>query len=220
MAGDPVAATSVLLVRHGQSTWNAEGRWQGQADAPLSPLGEAQARAGGHRLQQAAWAVDLVACSDLQRARRTAELLAEAIGAGPVHVVPELRETNAGEWTGLTRADIDTRFPGWLSEHRRPPGFEPWEHVAERAWKAMAVLHALAPTGRVVAVAHGGVIRALERSLDVLGAVVPNLSGRWFTVGPGHPPGAGGNGTLHVVAGDRVLLVDPTEAAVTTPHQL
>jgi broad specificity phosphatase PhoE len=201
----PGRPTRVLVIRHGQSVWNAEGRWQGHADPPLSALGIEQAMAAS----RAVGAVDAIVASDLGRARHTAELIAEAAGVGPVRLEPRLRETDAGEWTGLTRDDIERQYPGWLAEHRRPARFERWEHVAGRAAAALSELAGEWPGGEVLAVAHGGVIRALERSLDVLGALVPNLSGRWFAV-----DGAS------IQPGERVLLLDPHESTVTTPHQL
>ncbi|HEX8581069.1 MAG TPA: histidine phosphatase family protein, partial [Acidimicrobiales bacterium] len=83
-----MGAGRVLLVRHGQSVWNAEGRWQGQLDPPLSDVGAEQARAAAAHLD----GVVAVATSDLDRARRTAEILAEALGVGPAIVEPGLRE--------------------------------------------------------------------------------------------------------------------------------
>ena len=106
----------LLIVRHGESEWNAAGRWQGWADAPLSEAGEAQARAAigelaGARLQA-------VAASDLQRARRTAEILADGLGLGPVHIDEGLRERDVGDFTGLTREEIEGRWPGILADWR------------------------------------------------------------------------------------------------------
>ena len=89
----------VLIVRHGQSTWNALGRWQGHADPPLSEFGERQAEAAATHLHLE---FDAVVASDLQRAYRTAEL---ATGErDDVTRCVEFRERNAGEWEGLTRA--------------------------------------------------------------------------------------------------------------------
>src|SRR5438270_7968282 len=123
----------VLLVRHGQSEWNALGRWQGQADPPLSDLGRDQARAAARALG----AVDAVFASDLQRATETAHIIAGALGIGPVLIDERLRERDAGEWSGLTRDEIHERYPGYLpddrhrtfapdpdGEPRRPPGWE------------------------------------------------------------------------------------------------
>src|SRR6187551_2407785 len=113
------AMSRILLVRHGQSTWNADGRWQGQADPPLSELGIAQAEAAARVLD----GVGTIWSSDLERAHHTASILAAALGLA---VVPDarLREREAGEWTGLTRAEIDEQYPGAIAERRRPPGFE------------------------------------------------------------------------------------------------
>lgn len=198
-------ATRIVLVRHGQSTWNADGRWQGQADPPLSPLGEAQARAAADTCP----AVDGVVTSDLVRARRTAEIIAGARQFGPVRLEPRLRETHTGEWTGLTRDEIEAAWPRWLAEDRRPPSFETWESVADRALNGLRHLHVAYPGQTILAVAHAGVIRSVERGLDVLGTVPKNLGGRWF-----HVDGSG------VVARDVVVLVDHSRVIVTAPDQL
>src|SRR4249919_1885580 len=95
--------TRVLLARHGQSEWNSAGRWQGQADPPLSALGRKQAIHAAERIG----AVDAIIASDLQRAAETAFIIAEAIGVGPVITEPQLRERNVGEWSGLTRDEIE-----------------------------------------------------------------------------------------------------------------
>ena len=102
--------TRVLLARHGQSTWNAEGRWQGQADPPLSELGREQA----HLAAAHVGAVDLIASSPQQRALETATIISSTIGVGPVVVVEQLRERSAGPWSGLTRIDIDNQYCRWL----------------------------------------------------------------------------------------------------------
>jgi probable phosphoglycerate mutase len=197
--------TRIVLVRHGQSTWNADGRWQGQADPPLSPLGEAQAEAAA----DACPAVDAVVASDLIRAQQTARIIAEQRGFGPVRREPRLRETYTAGWTGLTRDEIEEAWPGWLAADRRPPGFEPWEAVAQRAIGAFIDLHIHHPGRTVLVVAHAGVIRSVERGLDVLGSVPKNLGGRWFRVN--------GDG---LVAGDAVVLIDHARVVVTAPDQL
>jgi len=197
--------TRIVLVRHGQSTWNADGRWQGQADPPLSALGEAQARAAAGGCPD----VDAVVASDLVRAQQTARIIGEHRGFGPVRAEPRLRETFTGEWTGLTRDEIEETWPGWLAADRRPPSFEPWEQVTRRATTALVDLHEAHPGGTVLAVAHAGVIRAIERGLDVLGTVPKNLGGRWFRVN--------GDG---LAAGDVVVLIDHASVVVTAPDQL
>jgi probable phosphoglycerate mutase len=193
----------VLLVRHGQSVWNAIGRWQGRADPPLSPLGEEQAAAAsGSSLlpdEGAMWT------SDLRRAYRTAELL--AAGRRAVRVEIRLRERCAGEWEGLTRAEIEAGWPGFLAEHRRPPGWEPEAELLARALEALGAIAAESDGREVVVVTHGGLIRAVERHLDADDVPVPNLGGRWVDVD-----------SRALALGERVLLVDVGE--VTVPGQI
>jgi len=196
-------ATRLLLVRHGQSTWNAEGRWQGQADPPLSPLGEEQARAGASSAE-----LDGIATcwsSDLQRALRTAELLAD--GRATPTVDARLRERSAGEWEGLTRDEIEAGWPGFLAEHRRPSGWEDDDALLARALVALTEIAAATVADRAVVVTHGGVIRALERRLGADDLPVPNLGGRWVELDAGS-----------FAAGARVLLVDVGQ--VTVPGQI
>lgn len=195
----------LLVVRHGQSTWNADGRWQGTEDPPLSTVGVRQARHAARHLGS----FDAVVASDLERAFVTATILADELGIGPVQTDPDLRERCAGEYQGLTRPQIEERFPGFLAEGLRPPGWEDDDVVLERAAGALArVARSVGPGGTALVVTHGGVIHTLERALDVRRPQrLPNLGGRWFTVAPGH-----------LGAGEDVLLVDEDEATV--PGQL
>jgi broad specificity phosphatase PhoE len=194
--------TRILLVRHGQSVWNADGRWQGQADPPLSELGQTQAASASARIG----IVDGIYASDLLRAHHTAEIVAAPIGAD-VAVDRRLRERAAGDWEGRTRADIDERWPGYLESGRRPPGYEAGESVLARVLEVLGEI-AEAHDGDVLVVTHGGVVRTLERHLggDADG-LVPNLGGWWLH----HDDGT-------VRLGDRVVLLD--EAQVTRPQQI
>lgn len=199
------AASRILLVRHGQSTWNAQGRWQGTADPPLSELGVRQARHAADRLGtfDAAWS------SPLERALTTATIIAEALGIGPVQTDGDLRERHAGGYQGLTRPEIEERYPGFLAEGLRPPGWEDDDAVLGRAAAALGrIAERVGAGGTAVAVTHGGVVHALERATGAsrVGRL-PNLGGRWFEVAP-----------RHLVAGDAVLLVDDDEVSV--PGQL
>lgn len=195
--------TSLLLVRHGQSEWNADGRWQGQADPPLSVLGEQQAVEALSRLD----GIDAVWASDLIRATHTAELLADGLGVDVV-VDARLRERHAGEWQGHTRAEIETRWPGYLAEGRRPPSWEPDVDVIERAIDACVSIAAAHPGAAVLVVTHGGIVRTLERHLeDPDDELLPNLGGRWVEVS---------GATFRL--GDRVLLLD--DATATSPEQI
>jgi probable phosphoglycerate mutase len=161
-----------LLLRHAQSVWNAEGRWQGQADPPLSELGFAQANSVARHLS--GWpGFDLVASSDLRRARETARILAEGSGyRGHLFVESSLREYDVGEWSGLSRSEIGERWPAefdlYLSGNLlSPPGGEDRLAFDRRVLAAAERLSSLAvaeKAERVLVVAHGGVIRSLARS--------------------------------------------------------
>lgn len=192
--------TRVLLVRHGQSEWNADGRWQGQADPPLTDLGRAQALHAARALG----AVDLLVASDLQRAAETAAILAGELGIGPVAHDTDLREREAGEWSGLTRPEIDERWPGYLDDHRRPPGWEPDESLLARAVGALGRIQAAVPDGEVLVVTHGGLVYRLEAEMGAPFERLPNLAGRWIDVGPTGP----------ARLGERVVLVDPDELTI------
>lgn len=211
----------ILLVRHGESTWNAAGRWQGQADPPLTDRGRAQARAAGVGLPDP---TDLLISSDLDRARDTADILGTAVGHGPTRVDPDLRERDAGAFSGLTRADIHERFPGLLPDDPArapgtegdgliaPPGWEPQESLAARAWRAIdraaATVRDLGGS-TVVGVTHSGLIYAVETELGLARSRIANLEGRWIEGRPGRwRPGG------------RHLLFDPSDAEVTSPDQL
>lgn len=162
---------SVLMVRHAQSVWNAEARWQGHADPPLSPLGEAQA-AGAAAGLATRGPIDLLVTSDLERARRTGELLVSRTGrAVPLVIEPALREFDVGAWSGLTRAEIDARYPDEVAlfdagRLAAPPGGESRAAFEARVIEAAGrVATAIARHGarRTVVVSHGGVVRALGR---------------------------------------------------------
>ncbi|MGH0030598.1 MAG: histidine phosphatase family protein [Myxococcota bacterium] len=156
--------TRLLLIRHAQSEWNAEGRWQGQADPALSPLGHEQATAVAERL--AGERVDRLFSSDLRRARETAEPLGAALGLTPV-TAPRLRELDVGEWAGLTREQIERRDPAVLARFdaddpdARPGGGETRREIRLRVRRALADLAAEHAGQRLAIVTHLGVIRAL-----------------------------------------------------------
>jgi probable phosphoglycerate mutase len=207
----------LLLVRHGQSTWNADGRWQGRADPPLSELGERQAQAVAAALAPGGdqdYEIDALWSSPLQRAHQTAVIVGATIGHEPT-VEERLEERDAGEWTGKTRFEIEKEWPGYLDEQRRPPGFELDETLVVRALAALqemvAALEAMAAavTGTGLVVTHAGVIRAMERHLGGRSEPVPNLGGRELLAR---------DGTLEL--GARLMLVDPATVEVTTPNQI
>lgn len=199
-------ATTVLLVRHGQSTWNADGRWQGQADPPLSDLGSRQALEAAARVTKVQ-PVDAVWASDLERARITGATIAEHAGVA-LTVDARLRERHAGPWQGLRRDEIEAQWPDYLSSGRRPEGYETDANVVARALAALDDLAAAHPDEQVVVVTHGGVIRQLEVHFgDHERGLIPNLSGRRLIR-------AGDSWVL----GDAVLLVG--EDTISVPGQI
>ncbi|MBA2609976.1 MAG: histidine phosphatase family protein [Actinobacteria bacterium] len=176
-------AKRLLLVRHGESVWNAEGRWQGSADPPLSDAGRAQAAALAEFIRDEG--IDHIVTSDLDRAHETARIVAAALGV-PVGVMEDrLRERDVGEISGLTRAEIEAKFPGLLEKWRtgeltKMPGGE--DDITPRVSAAIEAL-ASAPDGSVVlVVTHGGVIGAIDRWLGTEYRRVGNVQGRWLTV--------------------------------------
>ncbi len=195
----------LLLLRHGQSVWNASRRWQGQADPPLSELGREQAAAAAARLEP----VDLVAASTLQRSRASAEIIADAMGCGPPILVPELIERDVREFSGLTREQIEQQFPGFLEDGRRPPGWEQDDVFLARILAGLNRLAAVAGDRPAIAVTHGGVIYALEAHLRCPPSRVTNMSGRWVAVD---------NGRL--TAGNRVHPIQASNTQTPIPDLL
>ncbi len=172
-----VPTTTLLLVRHGQSTWNADGRWQGQADPPLSELGIHQAQTAATRLGT----VDAIVTSPQERAAMTAAIISEALGVGPIFTIDDLRERSAGPWSGLTKADIEVEWPGWLDAGKRPDGFEPDDVLGPRVDAALRMCVAEQPGATILVLCHGGVIHNFETAHGLQDGRIPNLSGRIVT---------------------------------------
>lgn len=166
--------TTVVLVRHGQSRWNAEGRLQGQGGTGLSDLGRAQAAATAEYLCARYPGVTAAVGSDQQRAVETAAAWTEASGV-PVRTDPRWREIDVGTWSGLTWAEVERRDPVTLHAWRagndvRRGGGETFAELRTRAWAALEDLRSAA--GTVVVFTHGGTIRlgvAAAIGLPVMG---------------------------------------------------
>jgi broad specificity phosphatase PhoE len=153
--------TTILLARHGETDWNRDGRFQGHADPPLNAAGRRQAvelSAALAREQLAA-----VYSSPLRRAVETAEVIATAHGFEPVPV-NALREVDVGAWQGLTSAEVEKRFPEqharWLHYGQGWEDGETYEQMGERVVAALLDLAAAHDGNRILAVTHGGPIRA------------------------------------------------------------
>ncbi len=172
------APTRLLAIRHGESEWNVLGRWQGRADTSLSDRGRRQALEAAYVLGT----FDGIFASDLHRAAETAAIIAAELGVGPVVVDPRLGETHVGPWEGLTHAEIEVGWPGYLVENRRPSEAEPLDEVVVRASASFVDIAAATPGGEVLVITHAGVLRTLCHSLGHLPHRFPNLAGLWFDV--------------------------------------
>jgi len=144
----------LILVRHGESTWNAEERLQGQLDPPLSERGREQARALAGLVDGVP--AERTICSDLGRARQTAELM----GLAPARFDPRWREIDVGSWGGKTAAEIDAQgsaLTNWRGGSRVADDGETWDAFAARVSGAVDEL--VAAGGPWLVVSHGGCIR-------------------------------------------------------------
>jgi probable phosphoglycerate mutase len=160
---------TLLLARHAETSWNREGRFQGHADPPLSDAGREQARTLASALEGKP--PGAVYASDLRRAAETAEIVAARFDL-PVRTDSGLREVDVGEWSGLTWAEIEERFPGAAERHHdRGHGWEQGESHEEMAERTLAALRRIAAAhdGQcVLVVVHGGTMRALAAHIDGL----------------------------------------------------
>jgi broad specificity phosphatase PhoE len=166
--------TTLLLVRHGETDWNAEGRLQGHTDRPLNEHGRRQATRLAEELADER--IDAVYASDLARARETAEIVAARLGL-PVVVDSDLREKNWGSWEGLTSSERDgIEYVGESTEEHRARTLDAVRRIAGRH-----------PGQRILVVTHGGSLRRVQAA--VLGMAMPVLEncGRWLVA---HEDGA------------------------------
>ena len=173
----------VWLIRHGETEWNAKKRFQGHLDVPLSPVGIGQAFRLAQRLARSRQTFDGLHASDLRRARETAEPLAAVLGL-PLQTTPLLREINVGALAGLTREEMEARYPGLSQSLQKDPWHTPrpgGESMAQLAERLQSFLESL-PPGRHLVITHGGIIRAaLKLALDLEGDTwrrfhIPNTS--------------------------------------------
>jgi broad specificity phosphatase PhoE len=195
--------TRLLLVRHGQSEWNALGRWQGSADPELTELGRLQALHAANRIG----AVDVIIASPLSRALVTAQIISAQIGVAPVIVEADLAERDAGEWEGLTRAEIEVEWPGYLGHDKWPPGYETHDRLMDRTRDALDRIESDYRGAEVLVLTHGGVIGALERDSGLPWERMPNLGAR-VVIHHGD----------RIEVAERFVLVDDDE--ITIPEQI
>jgi len=173
--------TTLVLIRHGQTDWNVEGRWQGQADPSLNEYGRQQARRLAE--EQLVLGLDALYSSDLRRATQTAEFISDALG---LSIVPEprLREINLGVWQGVLSDEIQAQYPHEFQRWHetplavKPPGGEDIPTLAARVLKATNEIIARHPEQRVAIVAHEFPIaviicRSMDLGLEHLRSIIP-----------------------------------------------
>jgi probable phosphoglycerate mutase len=168
----------LLCIRHAQSTMNAAGLWQGQADPSLSEEGREQARRLAVRL--AGESLSVLVTSDLRRARETAEIAASRLGI-PTRLEPALRELDVGVWSGLARDVIARRWPEDFGRFRsgdidvRAGGGETRRELRARVVAALLALLQIYRGERIAVVTHMGVIRSVAP-----GVVLSNAESFWL----------------------------------------
>ncbi len=179
----------LLLVRHGQSRWNADRRLQGQADVGLSDLGERQAEALRSTIEDIGFC--RAVASDLERVRETAR----RIGAESPRFTDRLREIDVGDWTGRgideIRAEDEAAYQGWRAGTSAPPGGEAWQDFVDRV-SSVIETERKNPCQNLLIVCHGGVIRAmLQRYVGLEPARIIPVAPASLTalrLGNGKPP--------------------------------
>jgi probable phosphoglycerate mutase len=153
--------TTIVMVRHGETDWNRDNRFQGHADPPLNAVGRRQARALPREL--AGDKLTALYSSPLRRASETASILADALDL-EVHVLEALREVDVGSWSGLTRTQVETRYPEgyrrWLEYGHGWDDGETYEELGSRVVGGLVEIARAHPGERVAAVTHGGPIRS------------------------------------------------------------
>jgi broad specificity phosphatase PhoE len=162
--GNTMASVRLLLVRHGETTWNQENRWQGQADVPLSETGCVQARRLAQRLLAEGRQIQAMYTSDLSRAAQTADILGAVLGMRPVSELA-WREMDIGVWSGLTTAEVIARHTAeWerirAGEDLPRGGGETFTQFQSRLVRGAARLLEQHAGEDVAVVTHGGAVRA------------------------------------------------------------
>ena len=166
-----LVVTTLLLVRHGETDWNRDRRLQGHADPELNGEGLRQADELARSLAVEPPAA--VYASDLRRARRTAEVVAERLGL-PVATDARLREIDVGEWSGLHVHEVAERFPAGYTRWRELTGHgwergETYDELGARVLAALSEIAARHPGETVLVVTHGGPIRAVAAAAAGVG---------------------------------------------------
>lgn len=169
----------LVIIRHGQTSWNASRRFQGQVDVALDDDGRRQARAIGSMLADRGLTPSSFVCSDLSRATETASLIGERLQL-TARSDPRLRELDLGAWEGLDTESAASAYPDEYAQWRagvdvRRGDGETYSEVADRAEACVAELGA---SGVALLVTHGGTAHAL------IGRLTGLPPERWWAIGP------------------------------------
>ncbi|HHW62286.1 MAG TPA: alpha-ribazole phosphatase [Syntrophomonadaceae bacterium] len=159
----------MILLRHGQTDWNAWQKYQGQTDIPLNDIGRKQAAEAAHYLKEYE-EVQAIYCSDLIRAHETAAIIGQKLGR---EIIPDrrLREVDFGRWEGMSYSEVYARYPqefdAWFNNTRRfiIPGGESFQQLQDRVLAAIEDIYQ-GPHETVLIVTHGGVIKAILDHID------------------------------------------------------
>ena len=159
--------TTIVLVRHGETDWNRENRFQGHVDTPLNEAGRAQARVLALELEGETF--HAVYSSPLLRAHETALILAQRHRLS-VERNDALMEVDVGSWSGLTRTEVEARFPHgfhrWLEYGHGWDDGESYDELGDRVVSGLVRIAAAHPDDIVVVVTHGGPIRSALAAAD------------------------------------------------------
>ncbi len=156
--------TTLILLRHGETLWNRDGRFQGQLDIELNDTGRRQARQAARRLARER--IDVIYSSDLRRASETAEIVAQGRGMTPI-TTPALRERHWGDWQGLYGAEVRDRFPELVRRWAQgdpdmaSAGGETIRELCRRVSAWVSEIPAKHPGQTVLAVGHGAALKAM-----------------------------------------------------------
>jgi broad specificity phosphatase PhoE len=172
-------STTIVLVRHGETDWNLERRFQGHADTPLNEAGRIQAAELADALGSER--ISAVYSSPLRRAHETAAIVAARLGLD-VRALEALREIHVGDWEGLTIDEAKDRYPGstTVDWHSGWPGGETYDQLAARVLPALAALAREHVDERILVVTHAGPVRAalaaaMELSYDDARPIIGSL---------------------------------------------
>ena len=174
----PIPRRTFYFLRHGETDWNVEGRFQGHSDIPLNPHGLAQAHEAARVI--ATCSVDLIVASPLIRALKTAAIVAEAIGK-PLRIDSDLRERPFGDYEGLVVADVKRKLGLQLHERlvRLPDNAEQWPETGVRTIRVLSRWLDAHPHQTILFVSHSGLIDALHERIFGVRVQPKHVPYRW-----------------------------------------